>query len=104
MLEFILWGGGGSTSSELISSHTHCHTVYHVGSSSGSLGLSCHTLLREKPGDQILEVVEGPLAKVVCGEHLKLTEQLNKKVRPRLVVGNERSHLRVYGIPESVKD
>ena len=78
--------------------------MYHVRGSSCSLGLFCHTLLREKPGDQVLEVVESPLTKVVGGEHLKLAEQLDKKVRPCLVVGNESSHLGVYGVPESIKD
>lgn len=50
-----------------------------------------------------LEGVESPLAQVVGVEQLQLVEQLDEEVGPRLVLGDERGHLRVDGLPQGLE-
>lgn len=44
-----------------------------------------------------------PLAQVVGVEQLQLVEELNEKVGTGLVLGYQRSHFRVDGFPQSLK-
>ena len=50
-----------------------------------------------------LKGVEGPLTQVVGVEQLQLVEQLNEEVGPGLVLGDERCHLRVDGLPQGLE-
>lgn len=46
------------------------------------IGITGYGLLGEVAGDQLLQVVEGSLAKVVCAQHLQLAKQLHLRFTP----------------------
>lgn len=54
-------------------------------------------------GSVYLQGVECPLAQVVSVEQLQLVEELDEEVGPRLVLGDERGHLRVDGLPQGLE-